>query len=335
MLLSLANALWQLYVLYSVIGIGLGSAGAVPISVAISNWFTRRRGLAIGITMIGFALGALLVTLLTSYLIEAFSWRAAFLAMGILVWAFVIPPIALFMKTRPQDMGLLPDGDPPREVPLTPESVKAAADPDPKAYTMATALRSPCLWLMMTAFFFAGLAIGGVLQHEHAFFTDTGVSAASAGIMLAVTGGTGGLGKFSFGFLSDKISPRIAAMICFSLQLVAVIVLIQITTTAMMWVFVLLFGFAMGGQVALQPLVTIKFFGLPAFGSIFGVVALAASLGTAIGPILAGGIYDIVGSYRLAFITFAAGYAVAITALLLARQPKPVPATSRAERELA
>ena len=329
MLLSLASALWQLYVLYSVVGIGLGSAGVVPVSVAISNWFTRKRGLAMGVTMVGIALGALLVTLLTNFLVDAFSWRIAFLAMGILTWAFVIPPVTLIMKTRPQDMGLLPDGDRPTPIEVAPsaEVAQASIDPEPGAYTLALALKSPSLWLTMTAFFFAGLAIGGVLQHEHAFFTDTGISMASAGVMLAVTGGAGGLGKFSFGFLADKMPPKVAAMICFALQLVGVIILTLTKTTAMMWVFVMLFGFAMGGQIALQPLVTAKFFGLAALGAIFGAVALAASLGSAIGPLLAGWIFDVLGSYRIAFITFAAGYAVAITVLLLTRRPKLKTAT--------
>jgi MFS family permease len=151
---------------------------------------------------------------------------------------------------------------------------------------------------------------------------------ASAGVMLAVTAGMGGFGKLFFGFMADRIPPRRVAIICFTLQVVAMSILMLMQSVpivwvyVMMWMFVIVFGFAMGGQIALQPLVTTQFFGLASFGAIFGTVALAAGVGVSLGPLLAGGIFDILGSYRLAFFTFATGYVVAITALLLlARYP--------------
>lgn len=331
LLLNRASAVWHLYVLFLVIGIGMSGAGLVPVSFAVSNWFTRKRGLAMGVTMVGIALGGLLVTLLTNYLVDAFSWRAAFVALGILTWVLIIPATMLIMRTRPQDMGLLPDGESPvtRETVPAVEMVQATADPEPTASTLKMVLRSRPLLLIMAAFFFAGLAIGGLLQHEHAFFTDLGISMASAGMMLAVTAGMGGFGKLFFGFMADRIPPRRVAIICFTLQVVAMTILMLMQSVppmwvyVMMWMFVIVFGFAMGGQIALQPLVTTQFFGLASFGAIFGAVALAAGVGVSLGPLLAGGIFDLLGSYRLAFFTFAAGYAVAITALLLlARYPE-------------
>jgi MFS family permease len=331
LLLNRASAVWHLYVLFFAVGIGMAGAGVVPVSFAVSNWFTRKRGLAIGVAMTGIALGGLLVTLLTNYLTDAFSWRVAFVALGILTWVLIIPAALLLMKTRPQDMGLLPDGDSPapREMVSAVEMPQATDNPELRTSVLAMVLKSRPLLLIMAAFFFACLAIGGLLQHEHAFFTDIGISTASAGLMLAVTGGTGGIGKLFFGFMADRIPPRRAAVICFSLQVMGMTILMlmpsmpMVWVYVMMWMFVILFGFAMGGQIALQPLVTTEFFGLASFGAIFGAVSLAGGVGTSLGPFIAGGIFDLLGSYRLAFLTFAAGYAVAITALLLlARYPE-------------
>jgi len=330
LLLNRASAVWHLYVLFFAIVIGMSGAGIVPVSFAVSNWFTRKRGLAIGVAMTGIALGGLLVTLLTNYLVDAFSWRAAFAVLGILAWVLIIPAALLLMKTRPQDMGLLPDGDSPAPAETMPtvEMAQANANPAPKAVTLTMVLKSRPLLLIMGAFFFACLAIGGLLQHEHAFFTDMGVSTASAGLMLAVTGGTGGIGKMFFGVLADRISPRRVAIICFCLQVVGMSILMLMPSVppiwvyVMMWMFVILFGFAMGGQIALQPLITSEFFGLASFGTIFGVVSLAGGVGVALGPFLAGSIFDLLGSYRLAFFIFAVGYVIAITVLLLlARYP--------------
>lgn len=324
LLLNRADTVWHLYVLFMVAGIGMGGAGVVPVSFAVSNWFTRRRGLAMGVAMSGIGLGAVLVTLLTSYLADAFGWRVAFFALGIVAWVIIIPATMLIMKTRPQDMGLLPDGARPAAIEMAPQAeiAPATANPEPRTYTLSTALRSPPMWSIAAAAFLVGMAISGVLLHEHAFFTDRGISKASASIMLAVTGGVGGIGKVSFGFMADRILPRHAFMICLVLQMVAVAILLFTEGTAMIWVFVVVFGFGMGGVIALQPLLITQFFGLASFGAIFGAVALALSVGTAVGPFLSGWIFDASGSYRLAFIIFVVGYAIAMAALILIRGPK-------------
>ncbi|MFW6126367.1 MAG: MFS transporter, partial [Chloroflexota bacterium] len=120
----------------------------------------------------------------------------------------------------------------------------------------------------------------------------------------------------------DKLSPRYTAVLCFALQLVGVALLLVTHSTAMVWVFVFVYGFAMGGNIAVQPLVTGQLFGTAAFGAIFGWVAFAGPVGSALGPVIGGAIYDVAGSYSAAFIVFVGVYAAAIVAILLARRPK-------------
>jgi len=144
---------------------------------------------------------------------------------------------------------------------------------------------------------------------------------------LALTGGIGGLGKLGFGFLADRLSPKYVAIICIALQLVGLAILIiaqMMQNVAMVWAFVIVFGFAMGGNITLQPLVTGQLFGTASFGAIFGWVVLIAAVGAALGPGLMGLIYDASGSYSVGFTTFLGVYAVAITALFFARKPKPL-----------
>ena len=327
LLLSLSTAVWNLYLLYLVVGIGMSGAGFVPLSVALSNWFTRRRGTAIGVAMVGIALGAILLAPLTSFVIEAASWRASFVVLGVITLVCVIPPVMLVLKTKPQDMGLLPDGEQPVAVEAAAAPELAASSAEASAgepeWTTSTALRTMPYWLALAAFFLVGMAIAGVLQHEAKFLEDVGIAEATAAFALGLTGGIGGVGKLTFGFLADKISPKLAALICFALQIVGVVLLLNIESGVTMWVFVVVFGFAMGGNVALQPLIIGEFFGLASFGTIFGSIVLAAAVGSALGPVLAGSMYDAFGSYSLVFTIFIIGYAVAITALILARRPKP------------
>jgi sugar phosphate permease len=325
LLLSLSTAVWNLYVLYFVLGIGFSGAGFVPITTALSNWFTRRRGTAIGIAMLGVALGAIALAPLTNFVIETASWRVSYVVLGVITLICCVLPVMLVMKTRPQDMGLLPDGEQPVAVTaseLATNPAEASAGPVELEWTTSTALRTMPYWLMLVAFFLANMAIAGVLQHEKKFLEDVGIAEATAAFALGFTGGIGGVGKLTFGFLADKITAKIGVLICFALQLVGVVLLLNTESEVMMWVFAIVFGFAMGGNVALQPLIVGDFFGIASFATIFGGILLAAAVGSALGPVLAGSMYDAFDSYTLTFTIFVIGYAVAVTALIFARRPK-------------
>lgn len=322
-LLSQASEVWHLYVLYLVVGLGMSGAGIVPVGATIAKWFTKRRGAAMGVTMAGIALGAILIAPLTGYLIGNFDWQMAFWVLGVLTWALVIPPTMLVMKSKPEDIGLLPDGARPMQGEAVPESNPEAIDSAGEdGWTPSRAFRSLPFWLMLVAFFFVGAAIAGVLQHEVRFLGAMGVPIATASFALGLTGGIGGLGKLAFGFLADRLSPRYTAILCLTLQLVGLAILIMTQSVAMVWAFVFVFGFAMGGNITLQPLVVGEFFGVKSFGAMFGWVVLIAAVGSALGPVTMGAIYGAFESYSIGFITFLVVYVVAIAALSFARRPK-------------
>jgi sugar phosphate permease len=329
LLLSLINAVWQIYLLYLVVGIGMSGAGLIPLAVALSNWFTRRRGRAIGIATAGIALGAIALAPLTDFVTETVSWQAAYVVLGVITLVCVVLPVMLVLKTRPQDMGLLPDGERPAAVEagaaseLATNPAEASPGSGEPQWTTSAAIRTMPYWLALAAFFLVGMAIAGVLQHEKKFFEDVGITTSTAALALGITGGIGGVGKLTFGFLADRISAKRAALVCFALQIVGLVLLLNTESVAMMWVSVVVFGFAMGGNVALQPLIIGDFFGLASFGTILGSIALVAAVGAGLGPVLTGAMYDAFGGYTLAFTIFVVGYAVALTALVLARRPKP------------
>lgn len=327
-LLGVTTAVWQLYLLYIVVGIGMSAAGFVPVNVALSNWFVKRRGLAIGISNVGISLGAILIAPLAGYLIDGMGWQVAFVVLGVLTVGLVIPLTLLVMKTRPEDKGVLPDGaatpllHTSEEAGSSEADAKKAPDVDERGWTLSMAVRSLPFWMLLAAFFLTGLVIAGVLQNEVNFLSIMGIPMTTATFALGFTGGVGGLGKLAFGFLADRLSPRTAALLCFVLQLVGVIVLVMTSTPAMVWVFVFVYGFSMGGNVTMQPLLTGQLFGTTAFGAIFGWMALAGAVGSSLGPVIGGAIYDLSGSYFTAFVFFAAVYAASIAALLLARGRK-------------
>ena len=326
MLLSLTSELWHLYVLYFMLGIGMSGAGNVPVSVAISNWFAKRMGLVMGITMAGISVGAVALAPLAHFLIEAIGWRGAYLAMGGLTAVCIVPAVLLVMKTRPEDKGLLPDGARPG-VDVAPSGEAdtadmAAAPPAQRAWTMSMALKSVPFWLIVVTFFLSSAGVAGVLQHEVNIMSGMGIPLAAASVALGLTGLIGGGGKIGFGFVADKMSPKYTAVLCIALQLVGVVILMFTRSTAMVWLFVVVFGFAMGGNVAVEPLVGGQFFGTASFGAIFGWILLGGAVGAAVGPILMGIVFDASGSYTMGLVIFIAAYAAAVGALLLARVPR-------------
>ncbi|MDY6916459.1 MAG: MFS transporter [Chloroflexota bacterium] len=325
MLVGAATQVWHLYALYVLVGVGFSAAGFVPVNVVLSNWFVRRRGLAVGIANVGMSLGAALLAPLVGFLIDGIGWRMAFVTLGVLTVVLVTPATMLVMRTKPEDKGLLPDGVAAVEVAEASQmpDLAGATGADDPGWTLSGAVRTLGFWMLMVAFFLTGLVIAGVLQNEVNFLTIMGIPMVMATFALGFTGGIGGLGKLVFGFVADKLGPRYTALLCFTLQLVGVVVLFMTRSPAMVWVFVFVYGFAMGGNVTMQPLLTAQLYGISSFGAIFGWMALAGAVGSALGPVIGGAIYDVSGSYSIAFIVFIAVYAVAIGAVLLARKPKP------------
>ena len=323
-LLSRITSLLQLYVLYFILGIGFSACGIVPVNSAISNWFTKKRGTAIGIAMAGVSLGAIIITPTGGYIMTHFGWRATYLFLAILTWLLVIPIVVWVMKNTPQEMGLLPDGNTPlvnHEDAVT--SQDSHQSDQEEAWTLKRATKSGSFWLINLAFFLICIGIGAVLQHEIVFFTDKGIPMTAAAVALGLTGFIGGFGKITFGTLADRFSPKYIAMLCFTLQAFGTLLLLFTQSMIMVWVFVFVFGFSMGGQIALQPLVVGQFFGLASFGTIYGIIAMAGAIGSATGPVIAGLAYDSSGSYNWVFLGCVVASLMAVVSIFLSRRQAP------------
>ena len=317
-LLSLTTNLWYLYALYLFQGFGLGAgAGLIPTSVLISNWFTKRRGTAMGIATAGIALGAMVLVPLEGFITASFGWRQTYIFMGLVVLAIDIPAALFVLRTSPQEMGLMPDGNKPsemkespvREVPIN-HAAELAGNSEPS--TTAIWIRSLPVWLLSLSFTLAQIGEISILIHEIPLITDLGISVTAAAAALAFTGGMGGIGKIAFGWLTDKLSTRYVTVLCFALQMVGVFILMQTHNMTMVWIFVVVFGFAMGGMATLMPLAIGDLFGIARFGVIYGFVHFVVIGGSTLGPTFAGFIFDATGSYSLVLTIFSIMYGISI-----------------------
>jgi sugar phosphate permease len=326
LLLTFIKALWQLYVIWVLLGVGLAAISLVPASAAISCWFYKKRGLAIGVATAGLSLGGLLLAPAVGYLISWIDWRATYLFLAVLTWVLIVPAAAMILIRRPQDIGLLPDGVLPQVIDNAGTLEQTAKEGEEVAdqvdWTLSGAAKTRAFWLMTAAFVGGMLAAIGVLMHQAAFLIDSGIPETTAAVTLGVTAGIGGVGKVVVGYLGDKLSVKRISICCFILQAMGIVALMEAETILMIWLFVILFGFGMGATVTLISLVTADAFGQASLGAILGVVAMAVLLSSAAGPFLTGFVFDATQSYDWAFQIFIGLFVIAALAMLAAAHPQ-------------
>jgi len=319
-LLSLMNDLWQFYIGWAVVGIGGAAMGIVPATAVVSNWFKKRRGLAIGAMSMGLGAGGFVMApLIGGYLIPNFGWRSSYLVLALIIWVFVIPLALLVIKTKPADMGLYPDGI------ATPET--EAMTGTSKGLTLKMALATSSFWLIAISFLLHQFSQVGIIQSQTPYLEDVGFSAATAAAALGGFGIMGAIGFLGFGWLCDHISAKYACSISLVLQLAAVIILMGIEPTsplAMIWLYVVIMGLGGSAFLPTMSMLVSTHFGPASYGVIFGVVIFIQDIGGAAGPLTAGYMYDTMNTYHWVFILFLVAFVIALLTILVLRRPKSV-----------
>jgi MFS family permease len=305
MLAPLTSAPWHLYISIGVmVGAGSVCLGYSGFSLFLPNWFIRRRGLAIGIAFAGVGIGSVTLLPWVQQVIERSGWRAACTAMGLIV-LILLAPINLLLRKRPEDIGLLPDGDASaheaakKPVATILDPVWAATD-----WTLPRALRTPRFWWIALGFF-CGLYIWYAVQvHQTKFLLDIGFSPNVGVWALGVVSLLGIPGQIVLGHASDRIGREaVWAISClgFAICFGALIALKYEPTLLLVYLMVFSQGALGYGLTSVMGAVVLEIFQGPHYGSIFGTIMTIGLAGGAMGPWLTGLLHDLTGSYTLAF----------------------------------
>lgn len=306
LLAPLTTQPWHLYLTIGVL-VGTGSIclGYSGQSLFLPNWFSRRRGLAIGLAFAGVGLGSMTLLPWVQHMIEQTGWRTACTAMGVMVLV-VLAPINLLLWKRPEDIGLRPDGDAaPSASSAKPTS--NIVDPDWAGidWTLWRALRTARFWWIASGYF-GGLYIWYAVQvHQTKYLLDIGFSPGVAVWALGLVSLLGIPGQILLGHVSDRMGREwiwSASCFGFAICFAALIALKFYPTSLLVWVMVLAQGALGYGLTSIMGAVVVEIFQGKHYGSIFGTVMLAALAGGAAGPWITGFLYDLSGSYTLAFI---------------------------------
>ncbi len=310
LLMSQVHALWQLYLFYGVI-IAIGFSGCfVPMLSTVARWFVRRRSLVTGIVVSGIGLGIVVTPLVANWLIFGYGWRWACVAIG--GFALVLLVLAAqFLRLSPAQKGQLPDG------------ADRVEEKDLNLGTGGSSLREAIhtrrFWILWAIFFCYCFSPNAIMVHIVPRAIDIGISAADAAIILTTIGGLSIVGRLVLGNAGDKIGNRPVVIICFILMAVALTWLLGSKELWMFYLFAAVFGLGYGGLATMQAPLTADLFGLRAHGAIFGVLVFGGTSGGAVGPLLTGHIFDITGSYHLAFLACIAVNVIGIALVLRLR----------------
>jgi len=297
LLMSQIYTIWQLYLFYGVI-LAIGASGSfIPLASTISRWFIKRRGLMTGIAVSGIGVGTMIMPPIANWLITDYGWRVAYLVIGIAVLV-LITSAAQFLRYDPSRMGQLPYGENQAE----PESVNSKT----KGFSLKETIHTRQFWMISAMFFCFAVSIQVILVHIVPHATDIGISAVSATNILAIIGALSAAGRIMMGGVADRIGNKLALIVVLVLMSAA---LLWLTTAKDLWMFYLFaiaFGFAYGGWATLLSLIPAELFGLGSLGVILGTVHFSVATGEALGPTLAGSIFDVTSSYQPAFLISAA-----------------------------
>ena len=319
-LMPLLTQLWQFYLVF---GAGRAVAGPALIGVApntaLANWFRRRRGRAMGLLAMCIPLGNGLLVLLGQVLIDTSGWRTVFAVLAVGTLALAVP-MALIVRQRPEELGLLPDGEAPaRQDGPTHGPAPDAAEP---SWTLRQATRSPALWLITAAGGLATTANSGITFHQVAYFTDLGLPPIDAVVSLAAFSLTGAVAAVVWGYLTERLPERTLLTVTFLLAAGVVLYLLIVRTMVGALVFAVLFGLTSRGGSTLLNIIVAQYFGRAAYGTISGFMQPFFMAGLAVGPLLASLAFDLTGTYFGVFLGYAGLWAVGAGCLWLAKKPQ-------------
>ncbi|MBL7174382.1 MAG: MFS transporter [Desulfobacteraceae bacterium] len=284
-LMSSLTNIWQFFLFYGlIVAVGMSGVDVVPLST-VARWFAKKRGMMTGITKIGTGVGMMVTPLVASNLILSYGWRTAYFIIATIT-LLVIISLAQLLRRDPEEMGQS----------KTQGSV-AAED----GLTLKEAIRKKQFILLCAAYLCIVFCVHTIMVHIVPHGIAVGVSGTEAASVFSAIGGVSIVARFVMGVVGDRIGNRLALAICFFPLIVALIWLQMARELWMLLSFAAVYGFSHGGFFAVIPPLIAELFGTKAHGGLFGIVFSSGAVGGAIGPLMAGRIFDLTDSYQMAF----------------------------------
>ncbi|MFC2006580.1 MFS transporter [Chloroflexota bacterium] len=334
-MMGFIKSLWAFYIAWGVlVGTGVNIASSVPLDTTITNWFVKKRGLALSIKWVFAGLSGVVTLPIIAWLISTQGWRMTCFIGGVVMLLIGLPIARFWFKPRPRPeyYGLLPDGatveEEAEDTNRTIErGVEYAAVLGEVEFTLRQAMKTPTFWMMLLAYGVAsGMASPALNVHAIPFLTDIGIDPVKAAGMMAIMVAASLPGRLMGGTIADHINKnhlRFLLAGAYFLMCLGFVVFLLDQTVTMVYVWFIIYGLGLGISFVMFPIIVGRYFGRKSFGSIQGTKVMIQTPFSMAAPIYFGWIYDAVGSYIISFITVAAFLAFAAVLMSFAQPPKP------------
>ena len=323
-MLSQINSLWQFYLAFTVITVGLSFGTFLVITTTVANWFVAQRTQAMSVMSAGSAIGGLLVPVLV-WIIAATDWRTGLIAVGIGFWVMGIP-VSFVMRSRPEDYGLLPDGMAiANEEGNSPDTDERKRDqPSVEVtYTTREAMRTRAFWQLVLAMG-AGQLIISATVHQIPALSSFGISREVAGLVILGVSLMSLAGRVASGVFGDMLDKRHFIAGAFALQFIGTILFAYTSSYWHLIGFILFWGVGFGASIPVRFAMLADYFGRRSFGSIMGIMMTFSTLFGVAGPVFVGWMFDVRGNYREPFLIMAGSILISIPLILTLSRPSPL-----------
>ena len=328
-LLSRADSYWELIVLFSgIISLGKSAGFGQTLMAAVNQWFIRRRSVAMSTLMTAFAGGGAFVVLLLNFGIQQIGWRDTLLWTGVFIVAMTLPA-AFFIRSRPEDMGLLPDGDAPEDTSIgTGSGGRGHRGSSDVSFTFNQAICTRTYWFIMVGAILRVSVTNGMLVHVFPIMAVRGISENEAAAWVAAMFFLGIPLRFIMGVTSGRFRGNV---------LLAIGMVIGAVGMGGLWIGPGLVGmllFVVGiaiveGITSVNWLMLSDYYGRARFATLMGFMSLFMNVGMFISPYASGLVFDRTGSYYWVLAVFTPLYLVSAVAFLFATRPNPPASTRR------
>jgi MFS family permease len=302
-----------LTLMYGVLAsLGFGGASGVAASVAVTQWFKEKRGLAFGMIEAGFGAGQFVLVPASLFLIDAHGWRLTLTVLGAFAAVVAFPILLFFLKARPADVGLRSYGEDPAKETVNEEPSGIQPERTGRPAERINLWTSRAFWSLILPFFICGMSTTGMIDtHLVPFAHDHGYSTAVTGAAVSLLAAFNVFGTLASGPLADRFDNRKILGTLYAMRAVTLAVLVFAPRGS---VWLLVFGIAFGlvdfAVLAPTQVLASYLFEGHSVGTVFGLLSLSHQLGSALGAYLPGLLYDATGNYTVAFLGAAGGLVV-------------------------
>lgn len=322
--LSRLTEIWQLYLFFGTGRMIASGLLALVITVSVSNWFVEKRGRAMGISQLGSRIGIAFLPLLVQLIINTYGWRTAWLVLGLIVFFLSALPALVFLKRRPEDIGLLPDGiNPGTEADTDRTASSVSTLEDEPVWGRKAVFKTRAFWQLLAAMCIIYFVGAGANFHLFPFMTDQGLSSETAVLVITVLSTSSAFGGVFFGFMAERISVKnLMGGILIINGLLFFSVFWMVENHILIFTFALVYGLIRGGVLPTIFLVWSEFYGRRSSGTVLGLGSPFRLTANAAGPVFAAVCFDLFHNYWIPFSLFSILLIIAGIISLISKPPQ-------------